>query len=161
MAPTLNDPATLISIAEQVASDRLVDTKGGLWPTWMLFPSAGAFEVHITPWRSKFERAIALATIRDRLTTDSNIDAYCVMSEAWTSVMSREEFDRGDARPEPRNDPKRREVVMIMAVTRAGDLQGRMLDVVRDYKGMIRLLREAAGAAGAELGGELARMFDG
>lgn len=159
-APTLNDPATLISIAEKVAIDRLVDTKGGLWPTWMLFPSDGDLEVHITPWRSEFERAIALATIRDRL-TDSNLDAYCVMSEAWTSTMLREEFDRGDARPEPRHDPQRREVVMIMAVTRAGDLQGRMLDVVRDYKGMIRLLREAAGAAGAELGGELARMFDG
>lgn len=139
----------IADFAEQVAAEWLVDHRRQLPVTWVMFDAEGEGEVVITPWASELEKQVAMAAIRKRL-ADPKVAAYAMIAEMWIADRSIDEADinaEGDVRlrpgqkwVSPRDDPKRREGVICYASTRH-EKQQWLWQQVRDYKGMVRLLR--------------------
>lgn len=138
--PTLDE---MLAIGEQQAREWLIDTRKELPTTWLLFfDDARPNEIIVSPWDSPFTRKLALAVVRGRI-GDPHVIAYMAFTEAWISTREPGEVT-ADGDPldgvMPRDDPKRREVVVCYASTLNERLQ-RSWEIVRDYKGTIRMLR--------------------
>lgn len=64
----------------------------------------------MTPWRNDQERAIALTMLRILFKQSSTV-RYVTASEAWLSVQ-----DNGEPRCQPKDDPQRTSVLMVVGV---------------------------------------------
>lgn len=133
----------IMAFCETQAREWLIDTKKELAPTWLLFRNDAGTDIVVTPWHNDFEKQVAFADIRLRL-TDPQIVAYAMYTEMWVSTAQVGQVTR-DGRPgpgyvRPSKDPKRREGVICYASTLT-EREQRMWEIVRDYKGTVRMLR--------------------
>jgi hypothetical protein len=120
-------------------------------PTWLLFRADAGSDIVVTPWRNAFEKQLAFADIRRRL-TDPQIVAYAMYTEMWVSTaqvgqVTRDGYE-GPGYVRPSENPKRREGVICYASTLT-EREQRMWEIVRDYKGTVRMLRPNSTLHGA------------
>jgi hypothetical protein len=134
--PSAPDFDEVIAAAEKLTTEYLIDTKKSLPPTWYFFTDDGKVEVHITAWHDDIEKEVMCAVLRAAL-RDPKYIAYACISEMW---VSRRGISDLQLTVRPRDDPKRQEGVVCYVCTRTERAQ-RAWDIVRDYKGMIRMLR--------------------
>jgi hypothetical protein len=72
------------------------------------------------PWRNPSEKEFAISAIRKLLAENQEVDTYAMVSEAWASRT--ETADRtAEFTVQPRDDPKREELVMVTGYSRGGE----------------------------------------
>jgi hypothetical protein len=147
---------TLDQLTEDAADHAkhvLVDQPGAsLLPTFLI---QGRDRVSIvgTPFDGDLEKDIVASAIRFMLKTEQ-AHSYSFMSEAWALTQGLDE-----EYIQPAKSDKRREVVIIIAVDRAGD--GRMLtyEIKRNDTGVVTELALESNVDSIE-GGRFSNLFD-
>jgi hypothetical protein len=138
----------LLDSAASGAREILIGTRRELAPIWGLVKEkAGApgeidsLDLGMTPWRDEAEKRILLASMQARIRTEK-IDAYWFVVEAWASRYKAEDLPDPNNPPiMPREDPNRREVVVMVACNKA-EKRFRAYDIVRDPEGRCVELKE-------------------
>lgn len=151
----MNEPTkiffdSLMNLGYEFARKRLLEQKP-LPPTWVLLLEDGPPKVLSTPWQSNKEKVLAAALVKWQMLTEKTV-AYCFLSECWVAKCTREEVEKGDL-VEPRNNPDRYEIVMVIACT-AEDSQMKSWKIQRNPAG------EVIGLA-RNLGSDQIEEFDG
>jgi hypothetical protein len=106
------------------------------------------------PFDGDLEKDIVADAIRFMLKME-RAHSYSFMSEAWTITQHIDE-----EHIQPAKSDRRREVVIVVAVSRAGDGRMRTYEIKRDAKGVVTELTPDKDEVGLE-GGRFSNLFDG
>jgi hypothetical protein len=132
----------LLRKAEDHARATMIGGKAELLPLTHMVRADGKEVVIGTPWRNDTEKQMAHAVLSGLMRV-GDVIRYSVLCEAWSAVAP-EGFDPKDMTADPpiRERPDRTEIVMAIAVDRAGhdvrvwetkrDANGNCIDLVLD-----------------------------
>jgi hypothetical protein len=123
--PTLPD---LLELAEGMCHHLYNEPKISLPATW-LFATGKDISIMVTDWKDDFEQEASGFAIRMALQMHPEMDAYVMISETWMAA-----YKEGERRAtySLANDPRRLEVLMLLARNRAGEEIDRHYEMKRD-----------------------------
>jgi hypothetical protein len=144
----------LAESAAQHAKNVLLDQPGAsLIPTFLI-QGRDRTTIVGAPFDGELEKDIVANAIRFTLKHE-RADSYSFMSEAWVTTQL-----RGEPYIQPSKSDKRREIVVIIAVDRAGGGRMQTYAIERNDQGVVIELKAEPGFDGLQ-GGRFADLFHG
>jgi len=136
----------LCELGYDLASKVLITTKEQLLSSFALAKRDGSVDVIHCPWRDDREKRESVLTVGHTLIgMKEEVTAYSMLSEVWMSRYQRGETSRG----KPKDDPKRREGVIVLA-SDGKDHLFRSWEIGRDASGRCVSLTYTDSPAGFE-----------
>lgn len=140
MSDRINTPKTedqlemLLEKAYQSGSETILEHNEEVMPMFTIV-SGNHVDLIATPWMNDLEKKVVGIMIKRRL-QESKADAYSFSTECWTS-----KWKPGEPRIPASESPNRKEALIALAVSRAGEKLFRSWEIIRSPEGKAIALR--------------------